>query len=190
MPKPRPVEVHQNSRGKKYLKLQELIYSEGAYWYLPVNGSLKTDYYNKGLVDARKQALKLEGRYTDCEPMRWVFVFEREKIKDKVLNESLMGCIPLDLVYVIDSKEVNNFYESVCQYCDLCGTPKCYEKIDIDCGSEDRDRYRDSSHFEYQKELRKARKKKPFPKKVGGYRSAPCHGKFLNLSGNRSFRTP
>lgn len=159
MPKSRPVEVHQNSRGKKHHKLQEIIHSEDGYWFLLLDGSLKTDYYNKGFVDARKRTLKLERRYLDCDPGSWILAFEREKVKDKVINESFIGCIPLELGYLIDFKEAYKFYESVCELCDLCGTPKCFE-IAENCGSEDRDRYRDYSHFEYQKELQKERKRK------------------------------
>lgn len=167
MAKPRPVELHVNSKGaKKHQKLQELIHEEERFLFLPIDGQLKTDLYNKGLLDGRKRAFKLYETYSECSDLETaVIAISREAISTQLtLNNRFTGVIQLDQTFLIDTREANRFIEEFCNECEFVGTPQCFMKIGYDCADEDRDKYRDTPYLMRQQEIRRARRKHtPFP---------------------------
>ncbi|WP_240416513.1 hypothetical protein [Paenibacillus periandrae] len=162
MGRPRPIEVHSNSKGKKHLVFQELIHAEEGYAYIPVDGSFKTDLFNKGLLDGRKKAIKFNRSLSECESL-WVLVLPLQLFEANLTNKSFVGVISLDRTYLVRMKEAGAFIKNVCMTCEEYGTHNCYLSLSFDCGEDDREQYRDGSHFEFQKEIRRNRKQKAFP---------------------------
>ncbi|MDN4067518.1 hypothetical protein QYF50_06385 [Paenibacillus vini] len=164
MPKPRPIEVHVNSSGKKKYKLQELIHSSNGFAFLPIDGKKKTDLFNKGFLDGRKQPVPLEPTYESCSGTNEVLAFSIKNFSDKVKNLYLVGVVPLDQTYLINSHESDRFLASFCSECEYSGMHNCFSN-DFPCADADREKYKDGSWFELKKEVRKERKSFAFPVK-------------------------
>lgn len=164
MPKPRPIQLHVNSTGKKQNKLQELIHSQKGFVFLPINGRLKTAIYNKGFVDGRKHPILLEQTYESCSSTDEVIAFSSIHFAQVISNLQLTGVVPLDQTFLISTSEANRFLSSVCEECEYLGEPDCFRR-DFRCAEIDRDKYRDGAWFELIKELRKERKRFVFPAK-------------------------
>jgi hypothetical protein len=166
LPKPRPIEVHVNSKGtKKHHKFQELIHDEDNFLFLPLDGRLKTDLYNKGLLDGRKRAVAMKRSFADCEEAVFALAVARDVISGQLTSkDEFVGCVSLDKTYLIVTREANRFIQNYCLECEQYGTPQCFKELDYDCAEEDRDRYRDTPYLMQQQEIRKARRKRtPFP---------------------------
>ncbi|GAA0854183.1 hypothetical protein ABER99_20645 [Paenibacillus glucanolyticus] len=162
MSRPRPIEVHVNSKGKKHHIFQKLIHADSEYIFIPVDGKLKTDFFNKGLLDGRKKHLPFFTSLSDCES-QWAIVIPHQLVNGQLVNRCFAGVLSLEVTYIIRIKEANAFLENVCMTCEYYGSPQCYLKASFDCGVEDRDRYRDGSWLELQKEIRMERKRLAFP---------------------------
>ncbi|MGV2886069.1 hypothetical protein [Paenibacillus taichungensis] len=167
MAKPRPIELHVNSKGaKKHQKLQELIHDEDKHLFLPIDGRRKTDLYNKGLMDGRKEAIPLYTSYSECSDLHAaVIAIPRETISSFLTpKDEFIGVIQLDRTFLIDTREANRFIQDFCNECEYVGTPQCFKELDYDCAEEDRDKYSDTPYLMRQQEIRKARRKRtPFP---------------------------
>ncbi|MDH6674949.1 hypothetical protein M2277_005648 [Paenibacillus sp. LBL] len=164
MPKPRPIQVHVNSTGKKQNKLQELIHSQQGFVFLPLNGKLKTAIYNKGFIDGRKQPIRIEHSYESCSGTVNVLAFSSIDFSHKINGRQITGVVPLDRTFLISANEADRFISSVCEMCDYLGDPDCFRR-DFRCSEIDRDKYRDGAWFELKQELRKERKRFAFPVK-------------------------
>ncbi|MFC5402315.1 hypothetical protein [Cohnella soli] len=163
MPKSRPVEVHVNSRGRKHLKLQELLHSEGTHVYLSVDAKRKTDLFNKGFMDGRKRPVQLQSSYEECREEKFVFAIEKGIVEDKLDDQfRFSGLVSLDKTFLINVREADQFIENVCMDCEYFGEAGCFRN-DFACAEEDRDRFRDSPHFEALKEKRQERRLQTFP---------------------------
>lgn len=160
--KPKPVPVHVNSTGKKKYKMQELIHSSAGYVFIPLNGRLKTDLFNKGYVDGRKLSVVLEQSYEDCAGVSEVLAFSSTEFSHKINNRELIGNIPLNRTFLLFCHEVERFTKSVCQDCEYYGTPDCFRN-EFRCAEDDRDKYREDSWFSLQREAKKERKRLAFP---------------------------
>lgn len=165
MAKPRPIELHVNSKGFKHQKLQELIHDEDKYLFLPIDGQRKTDLYNKGLLDGRKKAIQLFTTYSECSDLASAIIAIPRKPWSSQITKSgaFIGVIQLDQTFLIDTREANRFIEQYCYECEFIGEPLCF-KQGYNCADEDRDKYRDTPYLLRQQEIRKARRKRtPFP---------------------------
>lgn len=163
MPKSRPVEVHVNSRGRKHLKLQELLHSEEGHVFIPVDAALKTDLLNKGFLDGRKRPIQFNLSYDSSNEERFVLAVEKGIVQGKLDDQNrFYGLVPLDKTFLIHVREADHFIENVCMDCEFYGEAGCF-KNDFACAEEDRDRFSDSPHFETLKEIRQERKSQTFP---------------------------
>lgn len=163
MPKSRPVEVHVNSRGRKHMKLQELLHSENTYLFLSVDATYKTTLFNKGFLDGRKHPVQLQASYEESHDECFVLAVERGLVQNKLdAQNQFFGILPLERTFLIDSREADQFIENVCMDCEFYGEAGCYSN-NFTCAEEDRDRYRDSPHFEALKETRQERRRQTFP---------------------------
>lgn len=167
MAKPRPLEVHVNSKGaRKHLMLQELIHDEEQYLFLPLSGHFKTDLYNKGFLDGRKEVVQLYQTYSECSDMQPAVLSMSRGLVNQDLgkNNEFSGIIRLDKTFLIHTLEANRFIQNYCMDCECIGMEKCYKQLEYDCGEEDRERYRDTPNLMRQQEIRKSRRKHiPFP---------------------------
>ena len=165
MAKPRPAFIHVNSTGKKKYKLQELMHSQKGYVFIPIDGNKKTDLFNKGYLDGRKQPIPLEPTYESCSRAAvGVIAFSSTEFADKINFTQLTGVIPLDRTFLITIREADHFLSSVCEDCEYFGMPDCFRK-DFPCAEEDREKYRDTTWFELKRESQKERKRLAFPMK-------------------------
>jgi hypothetical protein len=165
MPKPRPVEVHPHSMGAKRLKLQEMIHDEEAYYFIGLDGSTKTDLYNKGFLDGRKRPVQLHPYYEDCNNSTWVLALKRKVVRDKVQADNFVSILPLNETFVIVTREAERFKERYCQDCEFAGSSKCFLEADFDCAEEERDSYKDGDNpflIEERAERLKRRKSRHF----------------------------
>jgi hypothetical protein len=162
MPKPKPVEVHVNSKGKKQNKLQELIHSQKGYVFLPIDGKMKTDLFNKGHLDGRKEPFRLERMYDSCSGTKEVLAFSSTDFTDKISNLQLTGVVPLDKTFLISTGEADRFLSTVCENCEYAGMPNCFLQ-DFRCTEVDREKYRDGAWFELKKDRVRERKQLAFP---------------------------
>jgi hypothetical protein len=164
MPKPRPVEIHVNSKGKKQYKLQELIHSQKGYVFVPIDGKMKTDLFNKGLLDGRKHPVRLERTYDSCSGTKEVLAFSSTDFSDKISNLQLTGVVPLDQTFLVPTGEADRFLSTICEDCEYLGMHDCFLR-DFRCTEIDREKYCDGAWFELKKDLRKERKRLAFPVK-------------------------
>ncbi|WP_336788370.1 hypothetical protein [Paenibacillus sp. MMO-177] len=163
MPKPRPLEVHVNSKGKKYLKLQELIHAEDTHFFLPVDAPRKTDLFNKGFLDGRKAPIPLKTSYAESHEERFVLAIEKGSVISNLDRQNrFYGLVSLEKTFLIEVREADRFIENICMECEYYGEAGCFQN-DFKCAVEDRDRFRDSPHFEALKEKREERKRQTFP---------------------------
>jgi hypothetical protein len=163
MLKSRPVEVHVNSRGKKNLKLQELLHSEEDHLFLPVDAVLKTDLFNKGFLDGRKRPIQFKPSYDTSHEEQFVLAVEKLIIQDKLDDQNrFYGLVSLEKTFLINVREADHFIENVCMDCEFYGEAGCFRN-EFACAEEDRDRFRDSPHFESLKEIRQDRKRQTIP---------------------------
>ncbi|MEB9897773.1 hypothetical protein P4K96_30660 [Bacillus cereus] len=162
MSKPRPMVVHVNSKGKKQYKLQELIYSQDSYVFIPIDGKMKTDFFNKGFIDGRKRPKRLEMSYDSCPSTKEILAFSSIEYSDKISNQMLTGVVPLNHTFLISTREADRFLSHVCQLCEYYGEPNCF-RADFLCAHDDRDKYRDSTWFSLKKEASIERKQHAFP---------------------------
>lgn len=162
MSKLTPVPVHVNSTGKKKYKMQELIHSQTGYVFIPLNGKLKTDIYNKGYVEGSTLSVALERSYEDCSGVTEVLAFSSSEFPHKINNQDLVGNIPLNRTFLLFCREVERFTKTVCQDCEYYGITDCFRN-DFKCAEDDRNKYREDSWFALQREVRKERKRLAFP---------------------------
>lgn len=163
MPKSRPLEVHVNSKGRKRLKLQELLHSDGDHVFLAVDPKMKTDLFNKGALDGRKHSIQLQSTYDASNEASFLLAVEREAVQGKIdCQLRFFGFVPLDKTYLINVHEADHFYKTVCMDCEFLGDTGCFRN-DFACGEEDREQFRDTPHFERLKEIRGDRKRQTFP---------------------------
>lgn len=167
MARPQPKQVHVNSFGKKHHLMQRFIHESSEYYYVSLSGTDKTILYSKLLLDGRKRPVTVSESLESCDD-DWVLVFPRSSIPGQsILKDGLfVGYLSLDKTYIIRLSEAQNFQTQFCFECEMYQMESCYAKLDYDCGAEDRERYRDTSWFEIQSEIRaeRERKKKPaFP---------------------------
>jgi hypothetical protein len=164
MPKPRPVEVHVNSKGKKQYKLQELVHSQKGYVFLPIDGKLKTNLFNKGMLDGRKHPIRIEQTYDSCTGAKDVLCFSSIEFANKICNQQLTGVVPLDQTFIISTGEADRFLSTICENCEYLGIRDCFLR-DFRCTEVDREKYSDGAWFELKKEFRTDRKRIAFPLK-------------------------
>ncbi|KJD43310.1 hypothetical protein [Paenibacillus terrae] len=162
MGRPKPIEVHVNSKGSKHLVFQELLHAEDGYAFIPVDGRYKTDLYNQGLLDGRKRAVHFFSTLFECESP-WVLILPFQTAEESLINCSFFGVVSLDQTYIVNMREAVTFLNNVCMQCEVYGTDKCYFSLSFDCGKDDREQYRDSAWFEMQREIRRKRKERVFP---------------------------
>lgn len=163
MPKSRPIEVHVNSRGRKYLKLQQLLHSDDEHVFLPVDAKLKTDLFNKGFLDGRKRPIQMQPSYDTSNEETFVLAIDKGAVQKNMDGQfRFFGLVPLEKTYLIQVHEADQFLKNVCMDCEFHGESNCF-KNEFTCGKEDRDHFRDSPHFETLKEIRGERKRQTFP---------------------------
>lgn len=140
-----------------------MLHSDNGYVFLAVSPKLKTDLYNKGALDGRKRPVQLLPSYDFFNETASFLAVSREIAREKMNDQFLFsGYLSLDKMYLIDSREADKFYMSVCMDCEYYGETNCFEN-EFRCGEEDRERYRDTSHFESLKDIRRERKPKTLP---------------------------
>ncbi|MDC0764859.1 hypothetical protein POF51_29495 [Brevibacillus sp. AG] len=159
----KPNIVHVNSFGKKTGKFQEIIHCEETYYCFPVNRARKSIYYAKQTVDGRKEPIQL---YSDfASSLRYdttsVFAIEKNKIQEYIQNGLFFtGKMSIQSFYEVEVSEAQRFVEQYCNECEAIGEKNCASTMELFCAEEDRSKYRDSTWFSVQRELRLERKRK------------------------------
>ncbi|SEB27660.1 hypothetical protein [Paenibacillus sp. 276b] len=164
MPKPKPIVLHVNSKGrKKHLMFQKIISGSMDCFFLSMNGHLKTAIYNRGFLDGRKHSIQLEDEFPLYVEAKSILILPKDDLKDGVISgTSFIGVLSLDMLFVIDNQEATTFFEVECDSCEFYGSHACFKNYD--CADEDRARYKDSSWFEHIKFHKKELKRgKAFP---------------------------
>ena len=124
-----PSIIHVRSKGKKSNIFQKIIRSEN-YYLVPLTGEIKTDLFNKGIVDGRKKPIQLYIERTDFSrfySFKWILAIEKHLI-DAYVSADMKFTYKLALskTYLLYTNEINLVEEKWCPLCEECGVNEDY----------------------------------------------------------------
>ncbi|KGP81942.1 MULTISPECIES: hypothetical protein [Paenibacillus] len=163
MPKAKLVSVHVNSKGRLQLLFQKIISGTEKFYFVPLDGKLKTAIYNRGFLDGRKRKLKCD-RDVPLGVAKHILVIPGALLNDDNFQQGdwFVGTLSLELLYMMSNDEAARFIENECSNCEYQGQPSCFNLYQ--CYEDDRDQYMDSPWFDVLRTIRKERKRsKAFP---------------------------
>lgn len=122
--RPTPVEVHVRSKGKKKNIFQKILRS-GEYYILPLTGEMKTNLYNKGILDGRKKPIRLHEETEDFSRFyrfKWLLGVRKSDV-EAYLTDQLLFTYKLDITrtFLIYTHEISLIEERWCPWCEECG---------------------------------------------------------------------
>ncbi|OMF66937.1 hypothetical protein [Paenibacillus glucanolyticus] len=164
MPKAKPVSVHVNSKGRLKLLFQKIIAGAELFYFVPMDGKLKTAMYNRGFLDGRSKRKVKCDRDLPLGVAKHILVIPATLLNDDNFQQGgwFVGTLSLELLYMMNNDEAARFLESECSNCEYQGQSGCFNFYQ--CYDDDRDKYKDTPWFDVLRSIRQERKRsKAFP---------------------------
>jgi hypothetical protein len=135
------------SKGTKKFIFQDIIKNTDKYYYLLLDGKMKTNLYNKGVLDGAKKPLPLFEYRMDLVPEeKWILAIPKFSVHSDMINENekyFVGRIGIVKTYILKSNSIGTFLEYSCSLteCQYDGKKDCFNLNEFDCSLPNRKRH-------------------------------------------------